>query len=156
MLKNCSIESKSQTDGHAIPLLQDSSSSIATSMTHSSRLQAFMSTMSLNFRFLLSSHRTATLRQDNESQATLLNIMLKNHLVLNQIDQADKLISKAVFPDTVGNNQLARYMYYLGRIKAIQLDYSESHRNLLQAIRKAPQTVATAGFQQAVTSKILI
>lgn len=38
----------------------------------------------------------------------------------------------------------------IGRIKAIQLDYSESYRNLLQAIRKAPQTVISAGFQQAV------
>ena len=64
--------------------------------------------------FIISSHRTAALRQDNDTQATLLNIILKNYLNLNLIDQADKLISKAVFPDTVGNNQLARYMYYLG------------------------------------------
>ncbi|KAJ3373519.1 26S proteasome non-ATPase regulatory subunit [Kappamyces sp. JEL0680] len=93
--------------------------------------------------------RTATLRQDNDTQATLLNIILKNYMSLNLIDQADKLVAKVVFPDTVGNNQISRYMYYLGRIKAIQLDYSESHRHLLQAIRKAPQTVATAGFQEA-------
>jgi 26S proteasome regulatory subunit N3 len=68
----------------------------------------------------------------------------------NLIDQADKFIAKAGFPETAGNNQLARYMYYLGRIKAIQLDYSAAHRNVLQAIRKAPHSGATIGFQQAV------
>ncbi|CAG8689209.1 10895_t:CDS:2, partial [Racocetra fulgida] len=61
----------------------------------------------------------------------------------------DKLVSKTTFPETAGNNQQARYMYYLGRIKAIQLDYTVSHTHLLQAIRKAPQNTVTAGFQQA-------
>lgn len=102
-------------------------------------------------RFIISAYRTATLRQDNDTQATLLNIILKNYIALNLIDQADKLVAKAVFPESVGNNQLARYMYYLGRIKAIQLDYSESYRHLLQAIRKAPQTPSTAGFQEVVS-----
>ncbi|KAJ3321743.1 26S proteasome non-ATPase regulatory subunit [Boothiomyces sp. JEL0866] len=106
--------------------------------------------------FIIASHRTATLRQDNDTQATLLNILLKIYLTLNLIDQADKLISKAVFPETVGNNQFARYMYYLGRIKAIQLDYSTSHRHLLQAIRKAPQTQAAVGFQQTANKLSII
>jgi 26S proteasome regulatory subunit N3 len=97
--------------------------------------------------YIIQSHRTATLRQDNDTQATLMNIILKNYVGLNLIDQADKFVSKAVFPETVGNNQLARYQYYLGRIKAIQLDYSSSYRHVLQAIRKAPSTPATVGFQ---------
>lgn len=42
----------------------------------------------------------------------------------------------------------------LGRIKAIQLDYTASHNHLLQAMRKAPQNTITAGFQQAVRSFI--
>ena len=41
-------------------------------------------------------------------------------------------------------------MFYLGRIKAIQLDYTSANRYLLQAIRKAPQTSKTVGFLQAV------
>jgi 26S proteasome regulatory subunit N3 len=31
------------------------------------------------------------------------------------------------------------------------LDYTASHRHLLQAVRKAPQSPKTAGFQQAVS-----
>ena len=42
-----------------------------------------------------------------------------------------------------------------GRIKAIQLDYTTAHRHLLQAIRKAPQSNVTAGFQQT-TNKLFI
>lgn len=99
---------------------------------------------------LLAAHRTATLRHDDESNATILNLLLRNYLNYNLVEQADKLISKSNFPENVGNNQLARYMYYLGRIKAIQLDYTASHKNLQQAIRKAPQTDASVGFLQAV------
>ena len=42
-----------------------------------------------------------------------------------------------------------RYYYYLGRIKALQLDYTEGHKHLLQSARKAPQNSA-AGFKQHV------
>ena len=42
-----------------------------------------------------------------------------------------------------------RYYYYLGRIKAIQLAYSEAHSHLLQSGRKAPQNSAP-GFKQHV------
>ena len=44
---------------------------------------------------------------------------------------------------------LARCRYYLGRIKSIQLDYTEALRNLQQALRKAPQSSAT-GFRITV------
>lgn len=64
-------------------------------------------------------------------------------------DQADKLVSKSNFPEQANNNEWARYLYYLGRIKAIQLDYSDAHQRLLQAIRKAPQHGAP-GFRQTV------
>lgn len=47
------------------------------------------------------------------------------------------------------NNEVARYHYYMGRIKGIQLEYSEAHKHLIQALRKAPQQTAI-GFRQAV------
>jgi len=64
--------------------------------------------------------------------------------------QADKLVAKTPVPESAPNNQLARYLYYLGRIKAVQLEYSESYGCLQQAQRKAPQRAA-AGFRLAVT-----
>jgi 26S proteasome regulatory subunit N3 len=99
---------------------------------------------------LLAAQRTATLRRDDDTQATLLNLLLRNYFNYNLYEQADKLVSKSTFPENASNNQAARYAYYLGRIQALQLDYTAAHTQLLQAIRKAPQNTATAGFQQTV------
>ncbi|KAI8908496.1 PCI domain-containing protein [Gorgonomyces haynaldii] len=99
-------------------------------------------------QFLIASYRTSVLRQDLDIQAVLLNALLRYYLHHNLIDQADKLVAKASFPESAGNSQLARYLLYLGRIKAIQLEYSEAHENVQQAIRKAPTTSPAAGFQQ--------
>ncbi|KAL3928413.1 MAG: hypothetical protein SGPRY_002396, partial [Prymnesium sp.] len=59
---------------------------------------------------------------------------------------ADKLLTKATFPEQASITQLARFLYYNGRIKAVQLEYSEAHRCLQQAQRKAPQSKAL-GFK---------
>lgn len=91
--------------------------------------------------------RTATLRHNTEGQATLLNLLLRNYLHYNLYDQADKLVTKSSFPDAASNSEWARYLYYTGIIKARQLDYTEAHKNLIQAIRKAPQFSAV-GFRQ--------
>ncbi|KAF8782416.1 26S proteasome non-ATPase regulatory subunit like protein [Argiope bruennichi] len=99
--------------------------------------------------FLHSRLRSAVLRNDYEGQAVLLNCLLRNYLHYNLYEQASKLASKSVFPEMASDNEWARFLYYLGRIKAIQLDYSEAHKNLLQAIRKAPE-LSAVGFRQTV------
>ncbi|CAM0135598.1 26S proteasome non-ATPase regulatory subunit [Umbelopsis sp. WA50703] len=105
---------------------------------------------------LLAAQRTATLRRDDDTQATLLNLLLRNYFHYNLYEQADKLVSKSTFPENASNNQAARYAYYLGRIRALQLDYTTAHTQLLQAIRKAPQNTATAGFQQTAYKFFII
>lgn len=98
---------------------------------------------------LLAAHRTASLRHDNEGQATILNLLLRNYLQYNLYDQASKLAAKTTFPEgSVSSGQLARYLYYQGRIAAIQLDYSQAYKFLNQAIRKAPQSTAR-GFRES-------
>lgn len=53
------------------------------------------------------------------------------------IVQAEALRSKAQRPETVRQQQqLARYLYYLGRIQAVQLDYTDAKDSLQQAARK--------------------
>lgn len=155
--------------------------------------------------FLHARLRTATLRHDADGQATLLNLLLRNYLHYSLYDQAEKLVSKSVFPEQANNNEWARYLYYTGergargvsgprgaevrkigctwcpggpearsapwfargfggrrpadapspphpgRIKAIQLEYSEARRTMTNALRKAPQHTAV-GFKQTVSS----
>lgn len=92
---------------------------------------------------------TATLRTNYDAQAVLINLLLRNYLHYQLHDQAHKLVTRVVFPETAPNNEWARYLYYLGRIKAIQLDYSAAHDHLVSALRKAPQHRAV-GFKQAL------
>jgi 26S proteasome regulatory subunit N3 len=80
-------------------------------------------------------------------------LLLRSYLEYNLYDQAHKLVSKSTFPAHASNNDWARYLFYLGRIKAIQLEYTEAYKNLLQAIRKAPQNEGV-GFKQIVCLKI--
>ncbi|XP_043910970.1 26S proteasome non-ATPase regulatory subunit 3 [Protopterus annectens] len=105
--------------------------------------------------FLHSRLRTATLRHDADGQATLLNLLLRNYLHYNLYDQAEKLVSKSVFPEQANNNEWARYLFYTGRIKAIQLEYSEARRTLTNALRKAPQHTAV-GFKQTVHKLLIV
>ncbi|KAK7471039.1 26S proteasome non-ATPase regulatory subunit [Stygiomarasmius scandens] len=98
----------------------------------------------------LSAQRTAALRHDDDTQASLINRLLRSYLAYSLYDQADKLVSKTTFPASAGNPQLARYHYYLGRIKAVQLNYSDAHTNLQQSIRRAPPAKVAPGFYQAV------
>lgn len=99
--------------------------------------------------FLHARLRTSTLRSDFEGQAMLLNLLLRNYLNFNLFEQADKLVSKSTFPESASNNEWARFLYYMGRIKAAQLEYSEAQKYLQQALRKAPQHSAV-GFKQIV------
>ena len=78
-------------------------------------------------------------------------------MAMDSVDyvQAEKLVSKSVFPEQANNNEWARYLYYTGRIKAIQLEYSEARRTMTNALRKAPQHTAV-GFKQTVHKLLIV
>lgn len=98
---------------------------------------------------LLSALRSATLRHDTETQASLITLLLRSYLATHHVSQAQNLVSKIVFPESAANALVARYFYYLGKINAIKLDYTAAHENVTAAIRKAPQTSLAGGFLQA-------
>ncbi|XP_050896904.1 probable 26S proteasome non-ATPase regulatory subunit 3 [Lathyrus oleraceus] len=90
-------------------------------------------------------HRIATLRHDELGQETLLNLLLRNYLHYNLYDQAEKLRSKAPRFEAHSNQQFCRYLFYLGKIWTIQLEYTDEKESLVQAARKTP--VTTQGFR---------
>ncbi|CAH8386260.1 unnamed protein product [Eruca vesicaria subsp. sativa] len=94
---------------------------------------------------LLALHHSATLRHDELGQETLLNLLLRNYLHYNLYDQAEKLRSKAPRFEAHSNQQFCRYLFYLGKIRTIQLEYTDAKESLLQAARKAP--IAALGFR---------
>ncbi|ROT35803.1 26S proteasome non-ATPase regulatory subunit 3 [Sodiomyces alkalinus F11] len=104
---------------------------------------------------LLAALRTAVLRKDIDTQASVIVLLLRNYLSTSHITQADLLVSHTQFPENAVNNQVARFLYYLGRIRAIQLRYTEAHEHLTAATRKAPSSACAAGFS-ATTTKLLL
>lgn len=105
-------------------------------------------------RALLAAHRTATLRHDKIGQATLHNLIMRNYVESSLYEQADNFNSKTSFPE-VNPNETSRHLYYLGRIRAIQLEYSEAYMSLLQASRKCPQQKAL-GFRTVVSKWLIV
>ncbi|CAI6093474.1 unnamed protein product [Clonostachys chloroleuca] len=105
---------------------------------------------------LLAALRTAVLRKDIDTQASVIVLLLRNYLLTSHISQADLLVSHTQFPENAVNNQVARFLYYLGRIRAIQLRYTEAHEHLTAATRKAPSSNCALGFSQTATKLLLV
>eukprot|EP01006_Ploeotia_vitrea_P057301 TRINITY_DN68164_c8_g3_i11.p1 TRINITY_DN68164_c8_g3~~TRINITY_DN68164_c8_g3_i11.p1 ORF type:complete len:317 (-),score=-27.90 TRINITY_DN68164_c8_g3_i11:488-1438(-) len=90
------------------------------------------------------------------SQYVLLNCLLRNYFHYNLIEQVQVLTDKTSVTMDIANssnishNQYCRYVYYMGRACAIQLEYTKAYSYLLMAMRKAPQDYAY-GFVKAVT-----
>ena len=105
---------------------------------------------------LLAALRTAVLRKDIDTQASVIVLLLRNYLLTSHISQADLLVSHTQFPENAVNNQVARFLYYLGRIRAIQLRYTEAHEHLTAATRKAPSSNCATGFSQTATKLLLV
>lgn len=105
---------------------------------------------------LLAALRTAVLRKDIDTQASVIVLLLRNYLLTSHISQADLLVSHTQFPENAANNQVARFLYYLGRTRAIQLRYTEAHEHLTAATRKAPSSACAVGFSQTATKLLLV
>jgi 26S proteasome regulatory subunit N3 len=105
---------------------------------------------------LLAALRTAVLRKDIDTQSSVIVILLRNYLATSDISQADLLVSHTQFPENAANNQVARFLYYLGRIRAIQLRYTEAHEHLTGATRKAPSSACALGFSVTATKLLLV
>lgn len=104
---------------------------------------------------LLASHHSAVLRHDSAGQEMLMNLLLRNYLHYNLYDQAEKFRSKAQKSDVFrSNQQYCRYLYYVGRIRTIQLEYTDAKESLQQAVRKAPN--AALGFRVAASKWLIL
>lgn len=112
---------------------------------------------------LLAARQTASLRQDENLEvspftpsklifkACLINLLLRSYLAQHQYDQADKLIARSTFPSSVSQAQTVRWLFYAGRLRAVQLNYAEARDYLQTAIRRSPRDEIAPGFVQLVS-----
>lgn len=99
-------------------------------------------------------YRTAVLHHDDVGQETLLNLLLRNYIQYNLYEQAEALRAKAQRDTYRTSYQHSRMLYYQGRIRAVQLEYSDARDALTQAIRKAPS--AAWAFKAAATKWLVV
>ncbi|KJY02117.1 26s proteasome non-atpase regulatory subunit 3 like protein [Zymoseptoria brevis] len=105
---------------------------------------------------LLAALRSAVLRKDFDTQAAVTVLLLRNYISTADITQADLLVAQTQFPSSASNNQVCRYLYYLGRIRAIQLAYTQAHEHLESATRKSPTTGPAVGFYQQAMKLLIV
>jgi 26S proteasome regulatory subunit N3 len=104
---------------------------------------------------LHNAYRKACLDIDEITQVTLINCIVRNYLNNNAVEQARNFLSKTKFHENVSVNEDARYLFYLGKINAIQMNYSEAYIHLTNSLRKAPEKCAT-GFKTIVQKLLII
>ncbi|PJF19428.1 Proteasome regulatory particle subunit [Paramicrosporidium saccamoebae] len=105
---------------------------------------------------LMLAFRQAALRHDSETHATVYNLLLRVLVRSGQVEEADKLVQRSVFPSQVSGANHARHLYYVGCIRAVQTQYPEARRALEEALQKAPHGRLAAGFVQAVQKLLVV
>ncbi len=107
---------------------------------------------------LLAALRTAALRHDDVGQETLLNLLLRDLLAARLYSQAEALRAQAASDAPPrAPAQHARLLFHLGRIRAVQLEYSDARDALAHALRRAPAAGAgAAGFRAAATKWLVV
>lgn len=72
----------------------------------------------------------------------ILNLLLRNYLHYDEYDLAYNLVIKTEFPENSSGNEVVRYLYYTGKIKAVRGEYADALQRLNQSLRKAPDNTA--------------
>ena len=104
---------------------------------------------------LQNAFRRACLEMDEITQVTLINCIVRYYLLNNAVEQARNFLSKTKFHENISTNEDSRYLYYMGRINAIQMNYSQAFIHLTNSIRKAPEKCGQ-GFKSIVQKLLVI
>jgi len=104
----------------------------------------------------LDAYRAACHRNDEQTQATVINYILRSYIKDRLYKQAANLIEICTLPENVSPNQQARYLYYEAKIEAIQLKYAEAQAHVIHAVRKASEYVGKAFRVQAIKLRIIV
>jgi len=104
----------------------------------------------------LDAYRAACHRNDEQTQATLINYILRSYINDQLYIQAANFIEICSLPENVSPNQQARNLYYEAKIQAVQMKYPEAQAHVIQAIRKASEYTGKAFRVQAMKLRIIV
>ena len=104
---------------------------------------------------LQQAYRTACIEMDQISQVTLINCIIRYYLNNKNIEMARSFISKTKYTENISTYEDARYLFYIGKIEAIQMNYSDSYAHLSSSFRKAPEKTGQ-GFKNLVNKYLIL
>ena len=104
---------------------------------------------------LQQAYRTACIEMDFISQVTLINCIIRYYLNNKNIEMARSFISKTKFTENISTYEDSRYLFYIGKMEAIQMNYSESYTHLSNSFRKAPEKTGE-GFKNLVNKYLIL
>ncbi len=104
---------------------------------------------------LQQAYRTACIEMDQISQVTLINCIIRYYLNNKNIEMARSFISKTKYTENISTYEDARYLFYIGKIEAIQMNYSDSYTYLSNSFRKAPEKTGE-GFKNLVNKYLIL
>ena len=104
---------------------------------------------------LQEAYRTACIEMDSISQVTLINCIIRYYLNNKNIEMARSFISKTKYIENISTYEDARYLFYIGKIEAIQMNYSDSYSHLSSSFRKAPEKTGL-GFKNLVNKYLIL
>lgn len=104
----------------------------------------------------LDAFRAASHRNDEQTQATVINYILRSYIKDHLYTQAANFIEICSLPENVSSNQQARNLYYEAKIQAIQMKYPEAQAHVIQAIRKGSEFTGKAFRVQAMKLRIIV
>ena len=104
---------------------------------------------------LQEAYRTACIEMDFISQVTLINCIIRYYLNNKNIEMARSFISKTKYVENISSYEDARYLFYIGKIEAIQMNYSDSYTHLSSSFRKAPEKTGD-GFKNLVNKYLIL
>ena len=104
---------------------------------------------------LQQAYRTACIEMDSISQITLINCIIRYYLNNKNVEMARSFISKTKYIENISSYEDARYLFYIGKIEAIQMNYSDSYTHLSSSFRKAPEKTGQ-GFKNLVNKYLIL
>ena len=104
---------------------------------------------------LQEAYRTACIEMDFISQVTLINCIIRYYLNNKNIEMARSFISKTKYIENISTYEDARYLFYIGKIEAIQMNYSDAYTHLSSSFRKAPEKTGD-GFKNLVNKYLIL
>ena len=104
---------------------------------------------------LQEAYRTACIEMDFISQVTLINCIIRYYINNKNIEMARSFISKTKYVENISSYEDARYLFYIGKIEAIQMNYSDSYTHLSSSFRKAPEKTGD-GFKNLVNKYLIL